>query len=171
MHWLDYYGRQVDSSQYMLPGSPGPRRTSIPRLNLSLSHRSNLSTVANILGWALHPSSQQAALCLPQVDYFEVKGRDLIKVPGYKEPVEVGVLTSFAYPLEGGEGEIVVATTRPETMLGDTAVAVHPEDPRWVPRGRQSWGIWLRMCPQRIPTAKLWQFITSAWVPTVHTLS
>ncbi len=27
-------------------------------------------------------------------------------------------------------GEIVVATTRPETMLGDTAVAVHPEDPR-----------------------------------------
>ncbi len=44
--------------------------------------------------------------------------------------VEFGVLTSFAYPLEGGEGEIVVATTRPETMLGDTAVAVHPEDPR-----------------------------------------
>lgn len=29
-------------------------------------------------------------------------------------------------------GEIVVATTRVETMLGDTAVAVHPEDPRWV---------------------------------------
>lgn len=27
--------------------------------------------------------------------------------------------------------EIVVATTRPETMLGDTAVAVHPDDPRW----------------------------------------
>lgn len=40
------------------------------------------------------------------------------------------MLTSFAYPLEGGEGEIVVATTRPETMLGDTAVAVHPEDER-----------------------------------------
>jgi hypothetical protein len=44
--------------------------------------------------------------------------------------VEFGVLTSFAYPLEGGDGEVVVATTRPETMLGDTAVAVHPEDPR-----------------------------------------
>lgn len=40
------------------------------------------------------------------------------------------MLTSFAYPLEGGDGEIVVATTRPETMLGDTAVAVHPEDER-----------------------------------------
>jgi len=37
----------------------------------------------------------------------------------------------FAYPLEDGSGEIVVATTRPETMLGDTAVAVHPNDERY----------------------------------------
>ncbi|MFZ5729615.1 MAG: valine--tRNA ligase [Phenylobacterium sp. RIFCSPHIGHO2_01_FULL_70_10] len=37
----------------------------------------------------------------------------------------------FAYPLEDGTGEIVVATTRPETMLGDTAVAVHPDDERY----------------------------------------
>ena len=37
----------------------------------------------------------------------------------------------FAYPLEDGSGEIVVATTRPETMLGDTAVAVHPTDRRY----------------------------------------
>ena len=34
-------------------------------------------------------------------------------------------------PPSGGEGEIVVSTTRPETMLGDTAVAVHPDDPRY----------------------------------------
>jgi valyl-tRNA synthetase len=42
-------------------------------------------------------------------------------------------LWSFAYPIreEDGGGEIVVATTRPETMLGDTAVAVHPDDPRY----------------------------------------
>jgi valyl-tRNA synthetase len=39
----------------------------------------------------------------------------------------------FAYPLEDGSGEIVVATTRPETMLGDTAVAVHPSDERYKP--------------------------------------
>ena len=37
----------------------------------------------------------------------------------------------LAYPLEDGSGEVVVATTRPETMLGDTAVAVHPSDPRY----------------------------------------
>ncbi len=42
-----------------------------------------------------------------------------------------GEIWSFAYPLSDGSGEIVVATTRPETMLGDTAVAVHPDDPRY----------------------------------------
>lgn len=40
-------------------------------------------------------------------------------------------LYSLRYPLEDGEGEVVVATTRPETMLGDTAVAVHPDDSRY----------------------------------------
>lgn len=43
----------------------------------------------------------------------------------------IGKLTSFAYPLSSGKGQIVVATTRPETMLGDTAVAVHPDDKRY----------------------------------------
>ncbi len=44
-----------------------------------------------------------------------------------------GELYEFAYQLDeaDGGGEIVVATTRPETMLGDTAVAVHPDDPRY----------------------------------------
>jgi valyl-tRNA synthetase len=41
-----------------------------------------------------------------------------------------GEIFEFAYEVEGG-GEIVVATTRPETMLGDTAIAVHPDDPRY----------------------------------------
>ncbi len=41
-----------------------------------------------------------------------------------------GRLWDFAYPLDGG-GEIVVSTTRPETMLGDTAIAVHPGDERY----------------------------------------
>jgi valyl-tRNA synthetase len=42
-----------------------------------------------------------------------------------------GELFEFAYKIDGEEGELVVATTRPETMLGDTAVAVHPDDPRY----------------------------------------
>ncbi len=44
---------------------------------------------------------------------------------------ENGHLWHFRYPLADGSGHLVVATTRPETMLGDTAVAVHPEDERY----------------------------------------
>ncbi len=43
-----------------------------------------------------------------------------------------GKLYAIHYPLADGKQGITVATTRPETMLGDTAVAVHPEDPRYV---------------------------------------
>jgi len=42
-----------------------------------------------------------------------------------------GKLYHMKYPLKDGSGYITVATTRPETMLGDTAVAVHPEDDRY----------------------------------------
>src|SRR3954463_4833017 len=56
-------------------------------------------------------------------------------VPGHNPAKKYlfGLLWSFAYKVKGsptGE-EIVVATTRPETMLGDTAVAVHPSDERY----------------------------------------
>ncbi|MEE4377535.1 MAG: valine--tRNA ligase, partial [Candidatus Competibacteraceae bacterium] len=44
---------------------------------------------------------------------------------------ENGFLWHIRYPLAEGGGDLVVATTRPETMLGDTAVAVHPEDDRY----------------------------------------
>lgn len=44
---------------------------------------------------------------------------------------EDGHMWHMRYPLSDGSGDIVVATTRPETMLGDSAVAVHPEDDRY----------------------------------------
>ena len=42
-----------------------------------------------------------------------------------------GTLWSIAYPVKDSDERLVVATTRPETMLGDTAVAIHPEDERY----------------------------------------
>ena len=44
---------------------------------------------------------------------------------------EAGKLWHFNYPLASGDGHLSVATTRPETMLGDSAVAVHPDDERY----------------------------------------
>jgi valyl-tRNA synthetase len=44
---------------------------------------------------------------------------------------ENGSLWHLRYPLADGSGDVIVATTRPETMLGDSAVAVHPDDERY----------------------------------------
>jgi valyl-tRNA synthetase len=65
-----------------------------------------------LVNWC--PASQSAVSDL-EVDSKEVNGH----------------LWHFRYPLADGSGHLVVATTRPETMLGDTAVAVNPEDDRY----------------------------------------
>ncbi|CAO1628273.1 unnamed protein product [Sympodiomycopsis kandeliae] len=68
-----------------------------------------------------------------EVDQKELKGRTLLNLPGYdaNERAEFGLIWSFAYKVKDSDEKIVVATTRPETMLGDTAVAVHPKDSRY----------------------------------------
>ncbi len=85
-----------------------------------------------------------------EVDYVEAKGPTKVTVPGRERPVQLGQIHRFAYKVlraraahrtrradrlqvDGAkEGEeVVVATTRIETMFGDTAVAVHPDDARY----------------------------------------
>jgi valyl-tRNA synthetase len=62
---------------------------------------------------------------------------------------EDGFLWHIRYPLEDGSGSLVVATTRPETMLGDTAVMVHPEDERYAALiGKR---VTLPLCDRTIP--------------------
>jgi valyl-tRNA synthetase len=62
---------------------------------------------------------------------------------------EDGFMWHMRYPLSDGSGEIVVATTRPETMLGDSAVAVHPEDARY--KSLVGKTISLPLCGREIP--------------------
>jgi valyl-tRNA synthetase len=62
---------------------------------------------------------------------------------------EEGELWHLRYPLQDGSGHVVVATTRPETMLGDTAVAVHPEDARY--RHLIGKPLWLPLAERVIP--------------------
>ncbi|XP_061919856.1 valine--tRNA ligase isoform X1 [Entelurus aequoreus] len=75
--------------------------------------------------------SLNSAISDIEVDKKELTGRTLLPVPGYKDKVEFGVLVSFVYKVDGSDEEVIVATTRIETMLGDTAVAVHPQDSRY----------------------------------------
>ncbi len=62
---------------------------------------------------------------------------------------EDGFLYHFRYPLASGDGHLTVATTRPETLLGDTAVAVHPEDDRY--RRHVGEDVILPIADRRIP--------------------
>ena len=89
-----------------------------------LIYRSN-----RLVNWSC---ALRTAISSIEVDHMELPGPTPLRVPGYDDKVEFGVLHSFAYQTDDGSGdELVVATTRLETMLGDTAVAVHPADPRY----------------------------------------
>ena len=62
---------------------------------------------------------------------------------------EDGFMWHINYPLADGSGHLTVATTRPETMLGDVAVMVHPEDERYVHLIGQN--VKLPLCDREIP--------------------
>ncbi|KAF3923953.1 hypothetical protein ABW21_db0200057 [Orbilia brochopaga] len=66
-----------------------------------------------------------------EVDSKQLNGRTLLSVPGYDKKIEFGVIVHFKYPIVASDEFLEVATTRIETMLGDTAIAVNPKDPRY----------------------------------------
>ena len=74
----------------------------------------------------------QTAISDVEMEEFEIPKPMKLSIPGHKDTYEFGVLIDFAYKLKKDPSkEIIVSTTRIETMLGDTAVAVHPEDDRY----------------------------------------
>ena len=84
-----------------------------------------------LVNWS---SYLRTALSDLEVEYEEVSKRTLMAIPGSStDKVEVGVICTFKYFVKGSETNeyLAVATTRLETMLGDVAVAVHPEDTRY----------------------------------------
>lgn len=92
-------------------------------------HSEGLIYRANrLVHWSCRLST---ALSTLEVDQLELGGTTKLDVPGYDRKVEFGTLTYFKYPIEGSDQLVEVATTRPETMLGDTGIAVHPQDDRY----------------------------------------
>jgi valyl-tRNA synthetase len=75
----------------------------------------------------------KTALSNLEVDSMELEGRTMLSVPDHdpKNKYEFGVIISFSYAIKDSTEKITVATTRLETMLGDTAIAVNPNDPRY----------------------------------------
>ncbi|CAB3364467.1 Hypothetical predicted protein [Cloeon dipterum] len=82
----------------------------------------------SLVNWSCHLESAIADI---EVDWLQLEEPQWIQVPGYSKKIKFGELTHVALPVENENTELVIATTRLETMLGDSAVAVNPKDARY----------------------------------------
>ncbi|XP_055607364.1 valine--tRNA ligase [Uranotaenia lowii] len=82
----------------------------------------------SLVNWSC---SLESAISDIEVDNVEINGPTLLDVPGYKKKVKFGEMVDIAYKVQDSKEEIIISTTRPETMLGDVAVAVNPNDGRY----------------------------------------
>ncbi|MFN3974215.1 MAG: valine--tRNA ligase [Dehalococcoidia bacterium] len=104
-------GASCDWTRERFTLDPGPSKA-VRTTFVSLYHKGLIYRGERIINWCVR--------CATALSDLEVEHRDV-----------QGELTYIRYPLEGETGFVIVATTRPETMFGDTAIAVHPEDPRY----------------------------------------
>ncbi|KAI9098772.1 tRNA synthetases class I-domain-containing protein [Phlyctochytrium arcticum] len=138
--WKDQYGSRIYGQLKSLGSSMDWSRTRFtmdPNMVKAVNeafvrlHDEGIIYRANrLVNW---DTKLRTALSNLEVDSKELAGKTLLSVPDHdpKKKYEFGVIISFAYPVENSSEEIVVATTRLETMLGDSAVAVHPKDERY----------------------------------------
>lgn len=137
--WKDEYHTRINNAQRLMGGSMDWSKEAFTMDdNLGAAtkeafcrlHDEGLIYHSNrLVNWC---TALNTALSGLEVENKEITGRTMLSVPGYEKKIEFGVLTHFQYPLDGNpEVKIEVATTRPETMLGDTGIAVHPEDKRY----------------------------------------
>lgn len=99
------------------------KETFVRLYDRGLIYRSN-----RLVNWSC---KMKTALSDVEVEYLEIDKPTYLTVPNHSGKYEFGMLTKFAYKVKGSDEEIIVATTRIETMLGDVAVAVHPNDARY----------------------------------------
>lgn len=120
--WKEEYGERIVSQMKRLGNSCDWDRLTftldagvskaVRKVFVTLYEKGLIYKGKKLVNWS---PKLQTAISDIEVEYKEVKGK----------------LYHIAYPLEDGSGEILIATTRPETMLGDVAVCVHPEDERY----------------------------------------
>lgn len=104
-------GLSLDYSRERFTFDDGMKKA-VSKVFVELYQKGLIYRGKRIINW---DPAARTALSDIEVEYKEVNGH----------------LYHLRYPLKDGSGHITVATTRPETMLGDTAVAVHPEDERY----------------------------------------
>ncbi|XP_039437405.1 valine--tRNA ligase [Culex pipiens pallens] len=75
--------------------------------------------------------SLESAISDIEVENVEIDGPTPVEIPGYNRKITFGEMVDVAYKVQGSSQEIIISTTRPETLLGDVAVAVNPNDGRY----------------------------------------
>ncbi|KAF5008637.1 hypothetical protein FDECE_5100 [Fusarium decemcellulare] len=136
--WKDEYHKRINKALTSLGGSfDWSREAFTMDANLSaavtetwvkLHEEGTIYRANRLVNWC---TKLNTALSNLEVVNKELTGRTLLDVPGYEKKVEFGVIVHFKYPIEGSDELVEVATTRIETMLGDTGIAVHPKDERY----------------------------------------
>jgi len=137
-NWKGEYHEKINNAQRLMGGSMDwsreaftmdPNLTAATMETFCRLHEDGLIYRSDrLVNWC---TKLNTALSNLEVENKEISGRTLLEVPGYDKKVEFGVLTYFKYPIDGSEEFLEVATTRPETMLGDSGIAVNPEDTRY----------------------------------------
>uniref|UniRef100_A0A1A9V4J1 valine--tRNA ligase n=1 Tax=Glossina austeni TaxID=7395 RepID=A0A1A9V4J1_GLOAU len=100
-----------------------------------------ISRQESLVNWSC---ALESAISDIEVELLDMKGPTQVPVPGYDKNITFGRMFNIKYKIldNGTEDYITVSTTRPETMLGDVAVAVHPFDKRYS-KYRESDGVCL----------------------------
>uniref|UniRef100_A0AAR2JDJ1 Valine--tRNA ligase, mitochondrial n=1 Tax=Pygocentrus nattereri TaxID=42514 RepID=A0AAR2JDJ1_PYGNA len=126
-HQLKKLGASLDWSRACFTMDPGFSKA-VTEAFVRMCDSGLIYRSESLVNWSC---ALESAISDIEVDSKQLPGRTLLSVPGYEQKVEFGTMITFAYPIEGHEGEVAVSTTRPETMLGDVAIAVHPDDTRY----------------------------------------
>ncbi|KAJ3247662.1 hypothetical protein HDU78_003468 [Chytriomyces hyalinus] len=122
-------GTSVDWNRVQFTMDPGPS-DAVAEAFVRLHEEGIIYRENRLVNWC---TKLKTAISNLEVENLELEGSKFLSVPDHDptKKYEFGVIISFAYQLEGTNEEIVVATTRLETMLGDTAIAVNPTDARY----------------------------------------
>lgn len=106
----------------------GPRREAITEAFIRLFEDGTIYRVNRIVNWDVQLRTAVSNL---EVESLELKGCTKLSVPGYDRKIGFGVMTQFQYEVDGSDEKLEIATTRPETLLGDSGMAVNPQDDRY----------------------------------------
>ncbi|EGC32719.1 hypothetical protein DICPUDRAFT_49396 [Dictyostelium purpureum] len=136
--WKSEYGTRIQNQLKKMASSydwkrevftmDEPRSRAVNTAFIRMFNDGLIFRTTRLVNWSC---ALKTAISDIEVDFKDLEKHTKLPVPGHDGLYDFGVLFEFAYPVEGTGEHLVVATTRIETMLADTAIAVHPDDERY----------------------------------------